>query len=115
MEVDEIKTKARDLTAHITEYAETYYKLAVVKATKKATDIGSAVIVSLASVIFGLLIIFFGSVALAFWLGDLVESRALGFLMVAGFYLLILVIIIAMRKNIVFPYFRNLLIRKFYD
>jgi cytochrome c biogenesis protein CcdA len=115
MEVEQIKEKAKDLTDNIAEYAETFYKLSVVKATQKATQIGSAVIASIATVILGLFILFFGGVALALWLGDLVNSRPLGFVIVAGFFLIVLVIIIALRKNIVFPYFRNLLIRKFYD
>ena len=115
MEVDEIKDKAKDLTGHIADYAETFYKLTLVKATKKATDIGSAALASVASLLLGLFIMFFGFVALAFWLGDLMESRALGFLAVAGFFLVVLVIIISLRKNIVYPYFRNRIIRKFYD
>ena len=31
MEVDEIKDKAKDLTGHIADYAETFYKLTLVK------------------------------------------------------------------------------------
>ena len=114
MEVDDIKEKAKNLTGHVSDYAETFYKLSVLKVTQKATDIGSSVIVALSLCVFGLFFIFFGGLALGWWLGDVLENRALGFLLVAGFFLLVLLIIIAMRRRIVFPYFRNLLIRKFY-
>ncbi|HEX6192545.1 MAG TPA: phage holin family protein [Chitinophagaceae bacterium] len=114
MEVEEIKDKAKDLTGHVTDYVETFYKLSVLKATDKATSVGSALITGVALAVFGLFIVIFGGIALAFWLGDLLENRALGFAIVAGFFLLLLVIVLALRKNIVFPYFRNLLIRKFY-
>jgi len=114
MEVDDIKEKAKDLTGHVTNYVETFYKLTVLKATQKATDVGSTLISVLAIVIFGFFIILFGSLALAWWIGDLLESRALGFGAVGGFYLVVLLVIVLLRKKIIFPYFRNLLIRKFY-
>ena len=114
MEVDDIKDKAKDLTGHITDYVETFYKLSVVKATDKATSIGSSLITGLALAIFGFFILIFGGIALGFWLGDLLQSRALGFAIIAGFFLLLLVIVVALRKQIVFPYFRDRLIRKFY-
>lgn len=115
MEVDDIKEKAKDLTGNIADYAETFYKLSVLKVTKKATDVGSSALTGLAVAVFGLFIIFFGGLGLGWWLGDLLENRAAGFFIVAGFFLLVLLIIIGLRKSIVFPYFRNLLIRKFYD
>ncbi len=114
MEVEGIKEKAKDLTSNVSDYVETFYKLSVLRLTKKATDVGSAVIMTIGILIFGLFFIFFGSLALAWWLGDIMDSRALGFVTVAGFYLFILLIIVAIRKRIVFPYFRDLLIRKFY-
>jgi hypothetical protein len=115
MEVDDIKEKAKDLTGHISDYAETFYKLSVLKVTQKATDVGSSILSGIAAAIFGLFIIFFAGLGLAWWLGDVLENRAAGFFVVAGFFLLVLIIIIAMRKSIVFPYFRNILIRKFYE
>ena len=114
MEINEIKEKTKDLTEHVSDYAETFYKLAILKMTRKGTDIASAGIMMAAIAIFGLFITFFAGVALALWLGDLLANRALGFLLVSGFFLLIMVIIIALRKKMVFPYFRNLIIRKFY-
>jgi hypothetical protein len=44
---------------------------------------------------------------MAWWLGDIVGSRAGGFLIVAGFYLFVGIIIILLRRKIIFPYFRN--------
>ena len=79
MEVEDIKEKAKDLTGNIAEYAETFYKLSVVKITQKATDVGSSIITILSVLVFGLFIIFFGGLALAWWLGDLLENRTAGF------------------------------------
>ena len=115
MQLDEIKDKTRDIADLVTDYAETFYKLTILKITQKSTQIASAGIVVLALLVFGLFVTLFGSIALAWWLGDLVQSRALGFLLVAVFFLVCMLIMIAMRKKIVFPYFRNHLIRKFYE
>jgi hypothetical protein len=115
MEVEDIKAKAKDLTGNISDYAETFYKLTLVKLTQKATDVGSSLITILSVIVFGLFIVLFGCIALAFWVGELLENRAGGFLAVAGLFLVILLVIVALRKRIVFPYFRNLLIRKFYE
>jgi hypothetical protein len=53
--------------------------------------------------------------ALGFWLGDLLESNTLGFLVTAVFFALLAGIFLAIRKKIVFPFFRNKIIRKFYE
>lgn len=114
MEVEEIKETTKDLTDHVTEYVETFYKVAVLNLTQKATDLTSTVIMVVALLTLGTFVLLFGSIALAWWLGNLLESRVAGFLIVAGFYLLLLILIIALRKNFVFPIFRNAIIRKLY-
>ena len=110
-----IREKAKDLVNDVNEYVETVYQLSVLKLTKRVTEIASVAIIGVAFLVFGMFFILFGSVALALWLGHLMGSLALGFIVVAGFYLLDFLIILAIRRKIVFPYFRNLLIRKFYD
>lgn len=59
MEINEIKEKTKDLTEHVSDYAETFYKLAILKMTRKGTDIASAGIMMAAIAIFGLFITFF--------------------------------------------------------
>lgn len=115
MEAEAIKEKARQLKADIADYAETYYKLSLLKVTKKATDVGSSILAGVTMAVLGFLFVFFGALALGWWLGDVLESRALGFLCVGAFFLLLMLIILALRRSIIFLYFRNLLIRKFYD
>ncbi|HET9430508.1 MAG TPA: phage holin family protein [Chitinophagaceae bacterium] len=120
MEVEEpqqtkpLSDKTKDLTDHLGDYAENFYRLAVLNLTQKATNIASAAVTLLTLCTLGMFVLLFGSIALAWWMGDLVQSRAGGFLIVAGFYLVIVVVIIAIRKNIIFPYFRNAIIRKLY-
>ena len=113
--MDDLKEKTADLADHVEDLATTFYKLTVVKLTQKVTNVASNLLLVLSIAIFGFLIILFGGIALAFWIGDLVGNRAGGFLITAGFFLLVLLIIAAMRKKVVFPYIRNLIVRKIYD
>src|SRR5438128_275819 len=102
----ELKTKATELGESVTEYLHTYYKLSVLKETDKATGIGASVMSSLVVVFLGIFVLLFSGIALGIWLGEVLESPALGYLLVAGLYLLIIVILVLLRKRIVFPVIR---------
>ena len=115
MQMDDLKEKTADLADHVEDLANTFYKLTVVNVTQKTTTITSTVIVTLIYSVLGFLVLVFAGIALSWWLGDLVQSRTGGFLLGAGFFLLVLLIIACMRKKIIFPYIRNLIVRKFYD
>ena len=115
METQNLKEDAKDVLNHATDYAETFYKLSLVRLTKKVSDIGSGVVNSVLIFFIALCILLFISFAGAWWLGDVVESRAGGFLLIAGFYTLLIVILILMRKKIISPFIRNTLIRKMYE
>jgi hypothetical protein len=115
MEAQNIKEDAKDILNHTSDYAETLYKLTLVRATKKVSDVGSAVVNSILIFFISLCILLFLSMAAAWWLGDIFNSPALGFLMVAAFYLLLVMILVLMRKKIISPFIRNLFIRKIYE
>ena len=110
-----LKQKTAEIIDHVEDMAGTFYKLSLLKATQKATNVGSSFLVILALSVFGVFALLFLGIALCLWLGDLVNSRAGGFLIGAGFFFLVLGVIIALRKKIVFPFFRDLIIRKLYD
>jgi hypothetical protein len=112
---EEVKDSMSDLANHLTEYARTFYKLQILKMTRKATQITSNIVGLLVSVFIGIFVLLFASVALAFWLGTLVNSTALGFLMVAGLYLAAGLIFMSVRKKMIFPIWRDRIIRKFYE
>jgi hypothetical protein len=111
----ELKTKAGELSDSVTEYVHTYYKLSILKAADKATTVVSSLLSSVAVFFLGIFVLLFSGIALGIWLGELVHSVALGYLLVAGIYLLIIIILVLMRKKIVFPMIRNLIINKIYE
>jgi hypothetical protein len=113
--VQEIKEETKDLLEHITDYLETYYQLIIVTVTQKIVNIASGAI---NAVILAVLALFsFGmiSLGLGWWFGNLINSRAGGFFLTAGVYVVIMVTIILMRKNKILPFLRNLLTKKIYE
>jgi hypothetical protein len=115
MQMDDLKEKTADLADHVEDFANTFYKLTVLNITQKTTNITSAIILTLLTAILGFLILLFCGIALSWWLGDLVQSRTGGFLLGGAFFLILLLILASIRKKIIFPFIRNLIIRKFYD
>ena len=115
MEAQNLKEDAKDILNHASDYAETFYKLSLVRLTKKVSDVASGIVNSVLIFFISLCILLFISFAGAWWLGDVTNSRALGFLLIAGFYLLIVLVLVLMRKKVISPFIRNTLIRKIYE
>ena len=115
MEIQNLKEDAKDVLNHAGDYAQTFYKLSLVRLTKKLSDIASVVVNSVLIFVISLCILLFLSFAGAWWLGDVLNNRASGFLLIAAFYMLLVVILILMRKKVISPFIRNTLIRKIYE
>lgn len=113
--MDDLKEKTADLADHIEDLADTFYKLTIINVTQKATNIASGAVMMIAVSVLGLFVFLFLGIALSWWLGDLTGSRTLGFVLGAGFFLIVLFIIILIRKKVIFPFIRNLIISKVYD
>ncbi len=111
----ELKNKADDLIEHAGDYVETYYKLGLLKLTQKSSNAGSAVI---AGILLGVLAFFFMlflGMGLAWLIGDALDSVMAGYFIVAGIYLLLILCLVFMRKKLIDPFFRNLIVRKIYE
>ena len=112
---EEVKDTLTDLGSHASDYLNTFYRLQLLNLTKKATDVTANIAGGLVSAVLGVFFLFFGGMALGFWLGDLLNSNALGFLIVAVFFALVAAIFMGIRKKVVFPMWRNKIIRKLYE
>jgi len=75
------------------EYVDTQIELTKLKALAKAARIGGALVLDATKLLLGLIVIFFISLALGFYLGELMGSNALGFLTTGAFFLLLILII----------------------
>jgi hypothetical protein len=94
---------------------DTLYRLTLLKITQKATNLTATMVAAVAVCTLGLFVIFFASLGMAWWLGDIIKNRVGGFLIISGFYLLLLLVIVLLRKRIVFPFIRNLVMGKIYE
>ena len=111
----EIKDKAEDLTTHIGDYIDTFYKLSVINLTGKASGIVSAGITSIIVVLFLMFALLFACMGIGWWLGDQLNNMLAGFGIISAFYILLIAVIILFRKTFLFPMIRNILIRKMYE
>lgn len=111
----ELKDKAEELTDHIGDYLDTFYKLSVLNATGKATGIISAGITSIVVMLFIMFAMLFAFMGVGWWLGEQLHNMLAGFGIVSGFYVLLIILILIFRKSLLFPIIRNLLIRKVYE
>ncbi len=75
-----------------------YRKLTIVE---KLSRVSVSIISNIIVLYFLLLILLFSSIAAGFYLGDILNSVSLGFIIIAGLYLLILVIIILLKRYII--------------
>jgi hypothetical protein len=114
-QTQEKKEDAKDLVEHIGDFLETYYQLLTINLAQKGINIASAIINVVVLCFLCLFTLGLLSLGLAWWLGNVIESRAGGFFIMGGIYLLIMLAIIVMRKKVIFPFLRNLITRKIYE
>ncbi len=113
--MEDIKEKTIDLADHVEDLANTFYKLTVLNLTQKASNIISSAVVMLVLCSLGFFVLLFSGIALAWWLGNIIDNRAAGFLLAAALFLIILLCVSFFKKKTIFPFIRNLIIRKMYD
>ena len=113
--MEELKSKVEKLTDNVEGLLKTYYRLTLVRATQKAAKIGSTFLNAWFVIILSFFMLLFGTLGLAWWLGDIMNSRVGGFLVMAGFFLLLVIALVVLRKKVLFPFFRDLIIKKIYD
>lgn len=113
--MEELKSNAQNLKTHVGEYLNTYIQLTKAKATQGASNAASGAVIGIASLLFGIFLLFFTFVGLAFWIGSLVDSTAGGFFIVAAFFLLLIILIFALKNKVIVPAIRNMIISKVYE
>ncbi len=113
--MEDLKTKAELLTDHVSDYIETFVKLTVVNATQKATSVASVSLMAVLIAFFFMFVLMFAGVGISMWLGESLENMKAGYFIVGGFYLLCGIVLVLVRKKLVFPFVRNQIIKKVYE
>ena len=112
---EDLKAKVNRLKEHVGDYANTFTQIAKAKAVRGAANATAGVVIGVTAFFFAFFFLFFIGFGLGWWLGTLFNNMAAGFFAVAGFFLLLAVLLFALRKKIIVPMIQNLIISKVYE
>ncbi|HSZ73135.1 MAG TPA: phage holin family protein [Cytophagaceae bacterium] len=107
----EEQTKIEELSDKLKSYIDTRYDLMVLGTSDKVSNIGSQLITYLIIGIIAVLFIVSLSIALSLYISSIYGSSFIGFFIVAGIYLITVVLCLLFKKQISTP-FRNKIIRE---
>lgn len=110
-----IRHKARTLSDDAGELLELYYRLGVVTVTEKASNAASITITASIVLLLSMFFLFFLGLGVGWYLGEMLDSFFAGFSIVAGVFFILIVITLSIRKSILFPLIRNLVVKKVYE
>ena len=88
----------REIILEVKHYLNLQKKYLAIDAAEKATIILSAVAIAAICILLGTIILLFCTFALAYWIGDLLNSLPLGFLTMACIVVLLLLLFYCKRK-----------------
>lgn len=87
--MEDSKKLLETLVDRVTDYGKTSYELVKLQAVDKSSDVISSVIPHTVVLILVASFLVFFNLGLAFWLGEILGKIFYGFFIVAGFYILV--------------------------
>lgn len=100
------------ITDDLEKYVKTNYELIRLETTKSVADISSGLMSGILVGAMGFLSLLFIGLSGGFFLSQLLADYCLGFGIVAGFYLLLAIILMLFRKSLIEKPLKNIIIRK---
>src|SRR5690606_11663143 len=82
------------------DYIETQFELLRLKAISRSARIFGSLVIDVTMVLLSLLVVFFLSLALGFYLGEVLGSYSLGFLATGGIFIIFMVLIRVFEKKL---------------
>lgn len=105
---------AKEIAEKVKDYVEVRKELAILSAVEKGSRLFANLITDGLVLLFAVLAILFGSLALGFYLSEVIGDSYSGFLIVTGLYLLVAIIIYAFKDNHIEKHIINAVIKKFF-
>jgi len=96
---DESRSRLGELSSHIIEYLDTRWDLFLLQLTEKGMNAISGLVSGLLLVLFGSIILIFASIGAAISIGEALESPAAGYFIMAGVFVVLLVLAIVFARN----------------
>ena len=113
--MEDVKNQSEGLVDHVEALSDTFLKLVFVNITQKTVAVTAGLINTIFIYLLLILFLLFAAIGLAWWLGDLLNNHAAGFFIVSGIFGLFVLLLIMMKKKIIYPFIRNTLVRKIYE
>src|SRR5687767_4891079 len=113
--MENLNTKAANLANHVQEIAQTYYDLARINVAQAGAKAVARAFLFFLLAGLVLCILLLVGIGLSLFLGNLLNDAAAGYFIVAGIYLVLVLFFYLLRKQIIFPFIRNFIVRKIYD
>jgi len=111
-EIPELRVSAENFMRNAKEYAETRINYLILDAQEKAADTAAGFVTGAVMAVIGIFLLFFLSIGAAWYIGEVTGKAFIGFFAVAGFYLLIGLLLYAFRNTLFHHPVANGLIRK---
>lgn len=114
-EGNKILEQAGESLEYAKQYISNQKNLLKLEIAERTAKVASSLVLVASVAVLGLLVIGFLSVAAAFFIGDTLESTALGFTIVGGFYLFSAVVIFWLRERLLINPVLSRVIKSFFD
>jgi hypothetical protein len=99
----------------VAELIETYRTLVTVRIIQH-TSLGiSMSIIGILTSTLALFIFLFSGLGFAWWLGEYLHNMKLGFFIMGGVYIILLITLLLISRSVLMPFIRNYIIKKIYD
>lgn len=112
---EELLEQVGETTEYARQFAQKQYDYIRLVVVERTAKVASTLITTLAVTFFALLVVIMLSLTLGFYLGSLLKSYPLGFLIVAGLYAIFAFVIYALRRQIVTNPIVSLIIKDMLD
>jgi len=108
----EEKSKLESMLGKIRKYAEARFDLAILNVQDKISDVFASIASVLLMVFIGFFVVLFISLGIAWYIGDRTGDPSMGFFSLAGFYLLLALVVYFTREKLIKTPIINALIKK---
>lgn len=112
--LDDLRNSIEDLFERFKDYLEARWNLTVLNTAEKSANLASSLAATLIVLSVGGLVLLFGSIALALWIGQETGNFAAGFGWVALGYAVLTVLLVLIQKRFIKLPLLNMFIKKFY-
>ncbi|MBO9199276.1 MULTISPECIES: hypothetical protein [Niastella] len=113
--MDDLHTKTANLANHVQDIAQTYYDLARINIAQAGAKTFARAIIFFLLAGLMLCVLLLAGIGLSLYLGKLLYNTSAGYFIVAGIYLFTVLLLYLLRKSVVFPFFRDFIVRRIYD